>query len=145
MQCTSYYRDPYEDVAWRLYLRECALRAAREEVAFLEATGGATVEDMQRIRDRVLQSEDKVELVTHSGPAIKQENERVDTTISLKSVLLAEADHHDAINRLCRRVKPLLDESGIVTFKKHNALHVLKTDADRVRRVAANIMSDGLM
>lgn len=36
MQCTSYYRDSYENSAWEMYLRECAIRVAREEVAFLE-------------------------------------------------------------------------------------------------------------
>jgi hypothetical protein len=38
MQCTSYYRDSYENSAWQMYLRECAIRVAREEVAFLEVS-----------------------------------------------------------------------------------------------------------
>ena len=54
MQCSSDYRDPYETAAWQLYLRECALRTAREEVAFLEAVGGATKEELDRIRQRVM-------------------------------------------------------------------------------------------
>lgn len=36
MQCTTYYRDTLEHDSWQLYLRECTLRVAREEVAFLE-------------------------------------------------------------------------------------------------------------
>ena len=134
MQVTSYYRDPYEDYAWRLYLRECAMRTAREELAFLEATGGVTAEDLQRIRRQVQEEA----VIKQDEPVIKQEAdlkgqpEGNHVTISLKSIL-ADVVQHDGVNHLCRRLKPMLDDAGITTLKKHNAVHVLKADAQRVR------------
>jgi hypothetical protein len=151
MQCTSYYRDPYETAAWQLYLRECSLRAAREEVAFLEATGGATAEEVGRIRERVLSGEVKVEgvdaLASNNAHLINimnhhtnnQPEDRNNVTVSLKSVL-TDVVHSDAINQLCRRVRPMLEQHGIPTFKKHQAVHVLRVDAQRVRDLGSGLM-----
>ena len=110
MQCTSYYRDPYEAQAWELYLRECALRTAREEVAFLEATGGATGPEIARIRERVLGADG--------------------ATVSLRSVLLEDD------GALCLRVRQLLEQAGVHTFLRHQTTYVLKNDAGRVRELA---------
>ena len=60
-------------------------------------------------------------------------------TVSLKSVL-TEVVPPDVANQLCRRVRPLLDQIGIVTFKKHQAIHVLKADAQRVKDLGAGLM-----
>jgi len=60
-------------------------------------------------------------------------------TVSLKSVL-TEVAHSDVANQLCRRVRPLLDQLGIVTFKKHQAIHILKADAQRVKDLGAGLM-----
>ena len=201
MQCTSFYRDPYEHAAWQLYLRECALRAAREEVAFLEATGGATHADLARIRERVLSSP---EAAAAGAVAVKKEEEQhlinsddnnvlannnarllhlVDTsrrnvsaledddvvmlprtpasssssphtpgsswdqkrTVSLKSLLAdamqdGEAARGSELNTLCRRVRPLLERQGIATFKKHQAVHVLRSDRQRVLDLSAGLV-----
>ena len=168
MQCTSFYRDPYEHAAWQLYLRECALRAAREEVAFLEATGGATGEELVRIRERVLtgvhdpgervhdpvKAEDYSAMVnnnTHLLNILNKSSSPDDVyivppsptpsspTVSLKSVLV-DALHPEAVNTLCRKVRPLLERNGITTFKKHQAVHVLRADAQRVLDVSAGLM-----
>jgi hypothetical protein len=144
MQCTSFYRDPYEHAAWHLYLRESALRVAREEVAFLEATGGATDDEIVRIRERVLHDHIKTE-----DEAIVNNNVRLlntlnrppsldSSTVSLKSILV-DYIHPDAVNQLCRRVRPLLEQNGIFTCKKHQALHVLQSDVQRVRDLSAGL------
>jgi len=144
MQCTSFYRDPYEHAAWHLYLRESALRVAREEVAFLEATGGATDDEIVRIRERVLHDHIKTE-----DDAIVNNNVRLlntlnrppsldSSTVSLKSILV-DYIHPDAVNQLCRRVRPLLEQNGIFTCKKHQALHVLQSDVQRVRDLSAGL------
>ena len=132
MQCSSYYRDPYEAQAWELYLQESALRTAREEVAFLEATGGATSAEIARIRDRVL-GNPEVPMV-----AIKVEptDQRPTVTVSLKSVLLDLVHEDGQANQLCRRVKPMLEPAGIHTFRKHQATYVLKNDVGRIRDLA---------
>jgi hypothetical protein len=185
MQCTSYYRDPYEHAAWQLYLRECALRAAREEVAFLEATGGATGEELARIRERVLAGKAD-ETPTAAVVKVKEEemddlgamannntrllnivnhhmnnNNRSDDdvvvlsptpppasfrsrTVSLKSVLADVApdlpEREATLNALCRRVRPLLERRGITTFKKHQTVHVLRSDAQRVLDLSAGLV-----
>jgi hypothetical protein len=155
MQCTSYYRDPYEHAAWQLYLKECSLRAAREEVAFLEATGGATAEELVHIRGRVLGTNDvKMEdfealannnthllnILNHTSASDQYNTSKASSvTISLKSVL-TDVVQSDAINQLCRRVRPMLEQNGIVTFKKHQAIHILKADAQRVRDLGAGLM-----
>ena len=158
MQCTSYYRDPYEHAAWQLYLRECSLRAAREEVAFLEATGGVTADELILIRGRVIggMSEIKTEdceIVTENNTHLLNilnntshpdqyninPSKSSSVTVSLKQVL-TDVVHSDAINQLCRRVRPMLEQHGIVTFKKHQAIHVLKADAQRVRDLGAGMM-----
>ena len=131
MQCSSYYRDPYEAQAWELYLREGTLRAAREEVAFLEATGGATFEEIARIRGRVLGNPDV------PMAAIKIDDDaRPSVTVSLKSVLLDLVHEDGKANQLCRRVKPMLEQAGIHTFRKHQATYVLKNDVGRIRDLA---------
>ena len=104
-------------------MRECGLRVAREEVAFLESTGGVTCEDMRRIRGTLL-----------APPLVKEEG-----TVSLKSIL-ADAARSEGVNQLCRRVKPVLDASGVVTLKKHNAVHVLRADAQRVLDLALGLI-----
>lgn len=136
MQCTSFYRDPYEHAAWQLYLRECTLRTAREEVAFLEATGGVTDEDMREIRRRVLQPNTDPSVIE-----IKHEDMpfRPTPTVSLKSVL-TDVVQSDAINQLCRRVRPMLEPLGIPTYKKHQAVHILAADAQRVRDLGAGLI-----
>ena len=173
MQCTSFYRDPYEHAAWQLYLRECALRAAREEVAFLEATGGATDEELARIRERVLSgtieeagavrvkeeadvdamSNNNTRLlnIMHTSKTNRLELDEGDDvimvpppalcrkTVSLKSVLM-NALHPEEVNAFCRRVRPLLDRHGIATFKKHQAVHVLQSDTQRVLDLSAGLM-----
>ncbi len=145
MQCTSYYRDPYEHAAWQLYLRENSLRVAREEVAFLESTGGATPEEIARIRERVV-SGDSV------GPVVPKEEQAIPAivvssnttpsgaTVSLKSILAEVVQADAAANQLCRRVRPLLERHGIVTFKKHQAVHVLRADAERVKDLGAGLV-----
>jgi len=167
MQCSSYYRDPYETAAWQLYLRECALRTAREEVAFLEAVGGATKEELERIKQRVMaydepvrdarhdealmmNNEHQLGLMGHGGVMVKtdelwgrdaQPHDHNNLTVSLKSVLTDIAmDSDAAINSLCRRVRPLLEQHGITTFKKHQAVHVLRADAQRVRDLGAGLI-----
>lgn len=135
MQCTSVYRDPYENAAWELYLRECALRTAREEVAFLEVTGGATPEEIARIRERVI-----------GNPSVPMEAIRVTapddrSTVSLKSVL-SEVAHDSVVNQLCRRVRPVLEKLGVNTFRKHQAIHILRADAHRVREIGADVLRD---
>ena len=97
----------------------------------LQATGGASSEDLHRIRARVFES-----------PVITVKDEPKEppaVTVSLKSVL-TEVVHSDAANQLCRRVRPFLDQMGIVTFKKHHALHILKADAQRVKELGAGLM-----
>ena len=144
MQCTSYYRDPLEQAAWQLYLRENGLRVAREEMAFLEATGGATIEEVARIRGRVV-SGDYCAMM----PAVKEEeaipaivlpNPPSGPTVSLKSILTDVVHADAAANQLCRRVRPLLEQQGIVTFKKHQAVHVLRADAERVRDICESLV-----
>ena len=127
MQC----REAYENAAWQLYLRECTLRAAREEVAFLEATGGATPDEIARIRGRVL-GDPHVAMA-----AIKIEDDR--DTVSLKSVL-SDLAQDNAVNQLCRRVRPVLEQYGISVFRKHQAIHVLKADAPRVRQMGVGLL-----
>ena len=138
MQCTAFYRDPYETAAWQLYLRECAMRAAREEVAFLEATGGVTEEDLRRIRERAMAG--GIDMNNNQNHIIIPTNPpQSTTTVSLKSVL-TEVVQSQAINQLCRRVRPLLEQNGIVTFKKHQAIHVLQADAQRVRDLGMGLV-----
>ena len=137
MQCTSYHRDPYETAAWQFYLRECSLRAAREEVAFLEATGGVSAEDLARIRSSVFTNV-KVE---ESGDLISRPVEHETVTVSLKSIL-TEVVNSDAVNQLCRRVRPVLERHGIVTFKKHQAIHVLRTDAQRIKDLGVGLIGN---
>ena len=140
MQCTAFYRDPYETAAWQLYLRECAMRAAREEVAFLEATGGVTEEDLRRIRERAM-ADGGVDMNNNQPHLIIPTNPpQSTTTVSLKSVL-TEVVQSQAINQLCRRVRPLLEQNGIVTFKKHQAIHVLQADAQRVRDLGMGLVT----
>ena len=138
MQCTAFYRDPYETAAWQLYLRECVMRAAREEVAFLEATGGVTEEDLRRIRERAMTG--GVDMNNNQNHIIIPTNPpQSTTTVSLKSVL-TEVVQSQAINQQCRRVRPLLEQNGIVTFKKHQAIHVLQADAQRVRELGMGLV-----
>ena len=138
MQCTAFYRDPYETAAWQLYLRECVMRAAREEVAFLEATGGVTEEDLRRIRERAMTG--GVDMNNNQNHIIIPTNPpQSTTTVSLKSVL-TEVVQSQAINQQCRRVRPLLEQNGIVTFKKHQAIHVLQADAQRVRDLGMGLV-----
>jgi hypothetical protein len=172
MQCTSYYRDPFETAAWQLYLRECALRTAREEVAFLEAVGGATKEELERIKQRVMSSEapaydvgqidamamNNAHLLSVMAQAKPephgddmwgppppphhhhQHNDHNHLTVSLKSVLADVIDSDTAVNSLCRRVRPMLEQHGIATFKKHQAVHVLRADAQRVRDLGLGLI-----
>lgn len=175
MQCTSYYRDPFETAAWQLHLRECALRTAREEVAFLEAVGAATKEELDRIRQRVMACSEPawdannmdaqamnnarlINLLGQNQNGLKREdddlsipdnyhreNERYDNnnnnvTVSLKSVLNDIIQSDTVINSLCRRVRPVLEQHGIPTFKKHQAVHVLRVDAQRVRDLGSGLV-----
>ncbi len=144
MQCTSYFRDPYETAAWQLYLRECALRAAKEEVAFLEATGGMNADEMARIRQGVMSGLVKQEINAFNDQALNNENNLQQrpsiSTISLKSIL-ADVAQTDAVNQLCRCVRPLLEREGITTFKKHQAIHVMREDVDRVRDLGLRVLS----
>ena len=150
MQCTSYYRDPYEHAAWQLYLRENGLRVAREEMAFLESTGGATPEEIARIRGRVLLGGDVV-MGGNNGPVVVKDEEAIPAivvpntpsgpTVSLKSILTDVVQAADAAaNQLCRRVRPLLERHGIVTFKKHQAVHVLRVDVEKVRELCESLV-----
>jgi hypothetical protein len=131
--CCSQMQAAYENTAWQLYLRECALRTAREEVAFLESTGGATPAEIARIRERVLGNPDV------AMEAIKIEDHP--STVSLKSVL-SDFAQDTAVNQLCRRVKPVLEQLGVHTFRKHQAIHVLRSDAPRVREIGASVARD---
>ena len=168
MQCTSYFRDPFETAAWQLYLRECALRTAREEVAFLEAVGGATKEELDRIRQRMsnepgydpnqidvmaMNNTHLLNLVAQGqarndlqpdpwsrDPHPQPQNDHNTITVSLKSVLNDIIDSDAAINSLCRRVRPMLEQHGIPTFKKHQAVHVLRADAQRVRDLGSGLI-----
>jgi hypothetical protein len=166
MQCTSYYRDPFETAAWQLYLRECALRTAREEVAFLEAVGGATKEELDRIRQRMSNEPgydpNQIEVMAMNNAHLldvmaqsqaktdpaddlwnqdhRHQNDNNNITVSLKSVLNDIIDSDAAINSLCRRVRPMLEQHGIPTFKKHQAVHVLRADAQRVRDLGSGII-----
>jgi hypothetical protein len=185
MQCTSYYRDPFETAAWQLYLRECALRTAREEVAFLEAVGGATKEELERIKQRVMASEapaydasqidamamnnarllsvmaqsqvkpephdmwgqdvmaqSQVKPEPHDmwGQDPHPQHDHNNLTVSLKSVLADVIDSDTAVNSLCRRVRPMLEQHGIATFKKHQAVHVLRVDTQRVRGLGLGLI-----
>ena len=127
MQC----REAFETASWNLYLRECTLRVAREEVAFLEATGGITSEEIGRIRGRVLGN-------PHVAmEAIKIEDGR--ETVSLKSVL-SDLAQDSAVNQLCRRVRPMLEQVGVNIFRKHQAIHILKSDAHRVRQMGMGLL-----
>ena len=151
MQCVSNFRDAYETAAWQLYLRECALRTAREEVAFLESTGGATKEELDRIRQRVAGGElpwaDHADVLVsnhHMQPKPEDDYHRQhdgnNVTVSLKSVLSDIIHSDSAINSLCRRVRPVLDQQGIPTFKKHQAVHVLRVDANRIRELGTGLV-----
>ena len=159
MQCVSHYRDAFETAAWQLYLRECALRTAREEVAFLESTGGATKEDLDRIRQRVVGGEPlwadhtDAPMVSNNAHLLnimgqpkpeddfhRQQHDGNNVTVSLKSVLSDIINSDTAINSLCRRVRPLLDQQGILTFKKHQAVHVLRVDANRIRELGTGLI-----
>lgn len=139
MQCTSFLRDPYEHTAWQLYLRECALRAAREEVAFLEATGGVSEGDLARIRQGVLCFQGNNNNEVNNAVNANLNSART-ATISLKSIL-AEVAQTDAVNQLCRCVRPLLEKEGIATFKKHQAIHVLRDDVQRVRDLGLRVLT----
>ena len=153
MQCTSIFRDPYEQAAWNLYLRESALRVAREEVAFLEATGGATGDEIVRIRERVMQGQIKTDecdeaMFNNNVRMLNTLNQSVATdaplsdngtgTVSLKSILV-DSIQPDAVNQLCRKIRPLLERHGIFTCKKHQAVHVLQCDVQRVRDLSAGL------
>jgi len=61
-------------------------------------------------------------------------------TVSLKSILTEVAHADAAANQLCRRMRPLLDQNGIATFKKHHAVHVLATDAQRVKELGETLV-----
>ena len=114
------------------------MRAAREEVAFLEATGGVTEEDLRRIRERAMTG--GVDMNNNQNHIIIPTNPpQSTTTVSLKSVL-TEVVQSQAINQQCRRVRPLLEQNGIVTFKKHQAIHVLQADAQRVRDLGMGLV-----
>lgn len=148
MQCTSYYRDPYEQAAWQLYLREGALRVAREEVAFLQSIGGATEEDIARIRSRLTTMPPvgapeiiwiKDESPTITAPTDGESSATGGVTVSLKSILTEVVQADAAANQLCRKVRPLLEQNGIVTFKKHQAIHVLRADAQKVKDLATSL------
>lgn len=109
-----------------------------------QATGGATGEELAQIRGRVIAGpvvEVKEEFSI--GDAIQSNNNNnainLTPTVSLKSIL-TEVVHSDAANQLCRRVRPLLDQMGIVTFKKHQAIHVLRADAQRVKELGAGLV-----
>ncbi len=102
-----------------------------------QATGGATDEELALIRGRVI-----------AGPVVEVKEEEAScspppcvssATVSLKSVL-TEVVHSDAANQLCRRVRPLLDQLGITTFKKHQAIHILRADAQRVKELGAGLV-----
>jgi len=60
-------------------------------------------------------------------------------TVSLKSILTEVVQADAAANQLCRKVRPLLEQNGIVTFKKHQAIHVLRADAQKVKDLATSL------
>jgi hypothetical protein len=129
MQCTSFYRDPYEQAAWHLYLHESTIRTAHSELIFLQACGGARPEDLERLRNVVVNPSRDVVV------KIEDEDARPPAPIakvSLKSVLAPISTPRN-INQLCRRAKPLLQKHCVPTFVKHNATYVFESDAQRIR------------
>jgi hypothetical protein len=93
---------------------------------------------LSRIRARVV-AESPVITIKEEETTPVYAKDPPSVTVSLKSVL-TEVVHADAANQLCRRVRPLLEQLGITTFKKHQAIHILKADAQRVKDLGAGLM-----
>lgn len=59
-------------------------------------------------------------------------------------MLIELVEQDAAANRLCRRVRPLLEQAGIATFKKHQATHVLRENAGLVKSIAQSVVGEEL-
>jgi hypothetical protein len=151
MQCTSYFSHPSEQALLALQVREAELRVAREELAFLQACGGAGEDDVRRLRAGLgmaavkEERPDAVVVVGEDDNAVEKVASAGGPLVSLKSILAPLMIATDAsVSRLCRRVRPVLERHGMPTYKRRKAVHVLSSDAARVAEVAAGVIcADG--
>jgi hypothetical protein len=150
MQCTSYFSHPSEQALLALQVREAELRVAREELAFLQACGGAGEDDVRRLRAGlgmavVKEERPDVVVVGEDDNAVEKVASAGGPLVSLKSILAPLMIATDAsVSRLCRRVRPVLERHGMPTYKRRKAVHVLSSDAARVAEVAAGVIcADG--
>ena len=150
MQCTSYFSNPTEQALLTLQLREASLRVAREELAFLQACGGVGAEDVRRLRvglgmvdslngAAVVDNTDVVVVEEDGAGGVVVKKEPCGELVSLKSILLPLATSDISVTRLCRMVRPLLERHGVATFKRHKVVHVLRSQAVRVRDVGGAV------
>jgi hypothetical protein len=151
MQCTSYFSHPSEQALQALQVREAELRVAREELAFLQACGGAGEDDVRRLRaglGMAAVKEERPDVVVvgedNDRACAVEANVQTGSLISLKSILTPLIATDASVNRLCRRVRPVLERHGMPTYKRRKAVHVLRSDAARVAEVAAGVIcADG--
>ena len=133
MQCTSYFINPSEQALLTLQVREAELRVAREELAFLQACGGAGEADVRRLR---------AGLGMGAVAVVKEEYEddsSANELVSLKSILTPLIATDASVAQLCRRVRPVLERQGMPVFKRRKAVHVRRGDADRVLEVGRGV------
>jgi hypothetical protein len=141
MQCTSYFSNPSEQALLALQVREAELRVAREELAFLQACGGAGEDDVRRLRSGLgmAATVDVIVVDDVSHCSVKEEEEDGPRLVSLKSILAPLIATDAAVAQLCRRVKPEIERQGFPTFKRRKAVHVLRRDAGRVLEVGRSV------
>ena len=143
MQCTSYFINPSEQALLTLQVREAELRVAREELAFLQACGGAGEADVRRLRAGLGMGEVVVALRDdHDVVVVKEEYEddiSANELVSLKSILTPLIATDSSVAQLCRRVRPVLERQGMPVFKRRKAVHVRRGDADRALEVGRGV------
>ena len=134
MQCTSYFSSPSDQALLALQVREAELRVAREELAFLQACGGAGADDVKRLRSGLGIRESDAVVVKEEGGV------EAEALVSLKSILLPLITADSSVAQLCRRVRPALERHGVRTFKRQKVVHVLRSQANRVLEVGRSEM-----
>ncbi len=152
MQFTSYYSTPAEQALLTLQVREAELRVAREELAFLLACGGAGKEDVRRLRSGlgllgaaeeegggadddvvVVVKEEKVDeggVICDDGcvgSSSSADPGSSNDLVSLKTILAPLVDA--SVARLCRRMRPALEQKGVRVFKRQRLAHVRGCDS----------------
>ena len=141
MQCTSYFANPTDQALLNLQVREAELRVAREELAFLQACGGAVEADVRRLRRGLgLPEEAGMPVVVVGGGdvVVVKEEGVVGELVRLKSVLLGN-DVAGGIAQACRRVALELKRRGVPVFRRKKVAHVLRKDVLRVVEVVVGM------